>query len=166
MHDLLQHCIHAYRVTCQHAYRVTSCDSYGVSALPCSSCRASQVGSGYYSDIATSIGALQVWPEHRYYATQHPFKPSDSTFVYLNIEQALVDQIEVVLHTQQTLGLSQSPVIAIGSSYSKSLLQCAITAICPCLLLLSGVRVSIHCSVSMFAQHDACLKTDCWFCLL
>ncbi|KAL0040914.1 hypothetical protein WJX79_009751 [Trebouxia sp. C0005] len=81
----------------------------------------SQVGSGYYSDIANSIGALQVWPEHRYYATQQPFKPSDGRFVYLNIEQALVDQIEVVLHTQRTLGLSQSPVIAIGSSYSGQL---------------------------------------------
>ncbi len=166
MHDLLQQCKHAYRVTWQHAYRVTSCDSCGVSAPPCSLCRASQVGSGYYSDIANSIGALQIWPEHRYYATQQPFKPSDSKFVYLNIEQALVDQIEVVLHTQRTLGLSQSPVIAIGSSYSKPLLQRAITAICPCLLFFSGVRVSIHCSVSMFAQHAACLKTDCWSCLL
>jgi len=119
VHDLLQH----FKSPCQHAYRVTSCDSCGVSALPCSSCRDSQVGSGYYSDIANSIGALQIWPEHRYYATQQPFRPSDSRFVYLNIEQALVDQIEVVLHTQRTLGLSHSPVIAVGSSYSKCCFQ-------------------------------------------
>ena len=163
MHDLRQHC----KRSCHHAYCVTSCASCGVSAPPCALCRDSQVGSGYYSDTTNSIGALQIWPEHRYYATQHPFKPSDSTFVYLNIEQALVDQIEVVLHTQQTLGLSQSPVIAIGSSYSESSFQkhvlqgqCSDLVVCcwcnvpsqpyaPVYCHFHASRLSVHCSVKV-----------------
>ena len=82
-------------------------------------CRDTGVGSGYYSDVATSLGALQVWPEHRYYATEAEYTPSLTNYDYLTIEQALVDHIELVLHIQLRLGLDRAPVIAIGGSYSK-----------------------------------------------
>lgn len=81
-------------------------------------CRDSSVGSGFYSDFANSLGALQIWPEHRYYGPV-PYLPDDNIYAHLNIEQALVDQIELVLDVQRTHDLSQSPVVAIGSSYSK-----------------------------------------------
>ena len=81
--------------------------------------RNSEVGSGYYSDIADSLGALQVWPEHRYYA---PDTSNTSNCPLLTIEQALVDQVELVLHIQQQYGLASGPVIAIGNSYSKPFL--------------------------------------------
>lgn len=83
-----------------------------------SSCRDSDVDNGFYSDIADSLGAIQVWPEHRYYGSA-PNRPADKTYEHLNIEQALVDQIELVLDIQRSYRLSLGPVIAIGSSYSK-----------------------------------------------
>ena len=82
-------------------------------------CRDAGIGSGYYSDVATSLGALQLWPEHRYYATEAQYTPSLRNYDYLNIEQAMVDQIELVLDIQLRLGLDRAPVIAIGGSYSK-----------------------------------------------
>ena len=48
-----------------------------------------------------------------------PYRPADNKYEYLTIEQALVDQIELVLNIQRSYQLNQSPVIAIGSSYSK-----------------------------------------------
>ena len=87
--------------------------------LPCC-CRQSAVGSGFYSDLANSIGALQIWPEHRYYAESLPFLPNDN-LQHLSIEQAMVDHIELVLYLQNRLSMDLNPVIAIGSSYSKLL---------------------------------------------
>ena len=82
------------------------------------SCRNSRVNNGFYSDIANAHGALQIWPEHRYYGPK-PYRPADSSYKHLTIEQALVDQVELVLDIQRSYRLSQAPVIAIGSSYSK-----------------------------------------------
>lgn len=76
------------------------------------------VGSGYYSDLANSTRALQIWPEHRYYAKSARYAPADN-FAQFTIEQALVDHIELVLHVQNTLNLTRAPVIALGSSYSE-----------------------------------------------
>ena len=83
-------------------------------------CRSSGVGQGYYSDIADFLGAMQLWPEHRYYATDPKNSPPDDTYEHLSIEQALVDHVELVLHIQRVYGLDRNPVIAIGSSYSES----------------------------------------------
>jgi len=77
-------------------------------------------GSGFYSSLANSTGALQIWPEHRYYAEEAPYTPADD-FAHFTIEQSLVDQIELVLYIQNALNMSTNPVIAIGSSYSKHL---------------------------------------------
>lgn len=82
------------------------------------SCRDSEVNNGFYSDIADACRALQIWPEHRYYGPI-PYRPADSNYEHLTIEQALVDQIELIVDIQRSYQLSQSPVIAIGSSYSK-----------------------------------------------
>ena len=76
------------------------------------------VGSGYYSDLADSLGAVQLWPEHRYYGYGDN-SPPDSNYEHLTIEQALADQMELVLHIQLKYGLDRAPVIAIGASYSE-----------------------------------------------
>lgn len=102
---------YALRHTYRHLARLNQTCPYG--------CRDSPVGSGYYSDAAVSLGALQVWPEHRYYATKADYTPSLTNYDYLTVEQALVDHIEVVLHIQLRLNLDRAPVIAIGASYSK-----------------------------------------------
>ena len=80
--------------------------------------RESQAGTGFYSALANHTGALQVWPEHRYYANRAAYLPGDN-FGHFTIEQALVDHVELVLYIQNLYNLSTSPVIAIGSSYSK-----------------------------------------------
>ena len=89
--------------------------------------------------VANATGALQIWPEHRYYADSPPYLPDDD-FAHFTIEQALVDHIELVLYVQALTNLTRSPVIAIGSSYSKhtvlhsvtynsvELLSCALAA--------------------------------------
>ena len=87
-----------------------------------SHCRTAGVGKGFYSELANSTGALQIWPEHRYYAQEQPYLPKDN-FEHLNIEQALVDHIELVLHVQKLLSMDRNPVIAIGGSYSKQALH-------------------------------------------
>ena len=81
-------------------------------------CRDVGIGSGFYSDLADDTEALQIWPEHRYYADNTSYAPSDK-FDHFTIEQALVDHVELVLHLQNTLNMSHNPVIAIGASYSK-----------------------------------------------
>lgn len=81
-------------------------------------CSSAGVGSGYYSDLATNMSALQLWPEHRYYG-YGDYSPADSDYEHLSIEQALVDQVELVLHIQARYNLDRAPVIAIGASYSK-----------------------------------------------
>ena len=80
--------------------------------------RDSGVGAGFYSEIANTTQALQIWPEHRYYASSANYTPADN-FAHFTIEQALVDHIEIVLHVQNALNMTRSPVIAISSSYSK-----------------------------------------------
>ena len=82
-------------------------------------CRDSSVGSGAYSDYANATGALQIWPGHRYYASNSPYTPVDN-LTHFTIEQALVDHIELVLFVQSTLNMTRNPVIALGSSYSES----------------------------------------------
>ena len=62
---------------------------------------------------------MQLWPEHRYYASDEHNSPPDSNYEHLTIEQALVDQVELVLHIQRQYGLDRAPVVAIGASYSK-----------------------------------------------
>jgi len=83
------------------------------------------VGAGFYADLANSVGALQIWPEHRYYAESLPFLPNDD-LQHLSIEQAMVDHVELVLYLQNLLSMDHNPVIAIGSSYSKLLRACEI----------------------------------------
>lgn len=92
----------------------------------CGCCCCRDISFGAYSDYANSSGALQIWPEHRYYAEKSPYTPVDN-LAHLTIEQALVDHIELVLHVQQTLNMTRNPVIALGSSYSKALTQFACT---------------------------------------
>lgn len=82
----------------------------------------SGVGTGFYSDLANSTGAIQVWPEHRYYSSDPRYVPT-SGLTYLTIEQALVDHIELVLYVQNALNMTRNPVIALGSSYSGQLAQ-------------------------------------------
>ncbi|DBA80617.1 hypothetical protein WJX77_006015 [Trebouxia sp. C0004] len=77
-------------------------------------------GAGFYSALANSTGALQIWPEHRYYANSAPYTPTDK-FAHFTIEQALVDHVELVLYVQNMFKLTTNPVIAIGSSYSGQL---------------------------------------------
>lgn len=77
------------------------------------------MGSGFYSDLANSTRALQIWPEHRYYASLARYAPADN-YAQFTIEQALVDHIELVLHVQNALNMTRAPVIALGPSYSKS----------------------------------------------
>ena len=81
-------------------------------------CRNSNVGAGFYSDLANDTEALQIWPEHRYYADTLRYRPSDN-YEHFTIEQALVDHVELVLHLQNAYNMSRIPVITIGSSYSK-----------------------------------------------
>jgi len=40
-------------------------------------CRSVAPGSGFYSSLANSTVALQIWPEHRYYAEAEPYTPAD-----------------------------------------------------------------------------------------
>ena len=107
-------------------------------------CRETNTGSGFYSALANDTGALQVWPEHRYYATQAPFLPGDN-FGHSTIEQALVDHVELVLYIQNLYNLSTSPVIAIGSSYSKQ----------PTMNLLTSSQhcASVQSTLSMTVNH-------------
>ena len=83
-------------------------------------CRETSIGAVYYSQVARAIGALQIWPEHRYYAPSPPYLPDDD-FAQFTIEQSLVDHIELVLYVQALTNLTRAPVIALGSSYSKSI---------------------------------------------
>ena len=84
--------------------------------LNCCCCR--DISFGAYSDYANATDALQIWPEHRYYAEEAPYTPVDN-LEHFTIEQALVDHIELVLYIQKSLNMTRNPVIAIGSSYSK-----------------------------------------------
>jgi len=59
-----------------------------------------------YSDLANTTGALQIWPEHRYYAESAPFLPQDD-LEHFTVEQALVDHIEVVLAVQKLLNMDR-----------------------------------------------------------
>lgn len=86
-------------------------------------CREASPGTGFYSALANSTGALQIWPEHRYYANSAPYTPTDN-FAHFTIEQALVDHVELVLYVQNMFNLTTNPVIAIGSSYSKHSFPC------------------------------------------
>lgn len=93
-----------------------------------SCCSSADVGLGYYSELAHQTGALQIWPEHRYYANEVPYLPYDN-FEHLNVEQALVDHVEVVLHVQKLLGMDQNPVIAVGGSYIKQSFPAVVSVI-------------------------------------
>lgn len=126
-------------------------------------CRDAGVGSGYYSDVATSLGALQLWPEHRYYATEAQYTPSLRNYDYLNIEQALVDQIELVLDIQLRLGLDRAPVIAIGGSYSKCAVSVA-TCFIPAAFL--HCMTCLLCSCWLAAQDHTFYFCDTWLSLI
>ena len=109
--------------------------------------RDSSIGSGFYSDIADSLGALQIWPEHRYYGPT-PYRPGDSTYERLNIEQTLVDHIELVLELQRLYKLSQGPVIAMGTSYSK----------CRSLTITKSMAACFTFSPSAYIQWEGSLE--------
>ncbi len=112
-----------------------------------SCCSSSDVGLGYYSELANQNNALQIWPEHRYYANEAPYLPYDN-YEHLNVEQALVDHVEVVLHVQKLLGMDQNPVIAIGGSYSKQSFPAVIVMAC-------AVRCSYLCFL-ITSYHAQC----------
>ena len=57
-----------------------------------------------------------------------PYLPYDN-FEHLNVEQALVDHVEVVLHVQKLLGMDQNPVIAVGGSFSKQSFPAVVSVI-------------------------------------
>lgn len=105
-----------------------------------SCCSSSDVGLGYYSELANQTGALQIWPEHRYYANEAPYFPDDN-YEHLNVEQALIDHVEVVLHVQKLLGMDQNPVIAIGGSYGKQSFPAVISAV----VMACAMRCSYLC---------------------
>lgn len=114
-------------------------------------CRSVAPGSGFYSSLANSTAALQIWPEHRYYAEAEPYTPADD-FAHFTIEQSLVDHIELVLYVQNVYNLTTNPVIAIGSSYSK----CKITephSFCHC-VAAAAVQMCFYC-LALFATAYA-----------
>ena len=121
-------------------------------------CRSVTPGSGFYSSLTNSTAALQIWPEHRYYAEAEPYTPADD-FAHFTIEQSLVDHIELVLYVQNVYNMTTNPVIAIGSSYSK----CKTTrphSVCHC-VAAAAVEMCFYClaqSATAYARARIMIK--------
>lgn len=114
--------------------------------------REAGVGYGYYSDLADALGAVQLWPEHRYYGSGK-CSPSDSNYEHLTIEQALADQMELVLHIQMNYGLDRAPVIAIGASYCESAHPLLFTLICSYCMKKTCTHLLASSLMQMIIKH-------------
>lgn len=82
--------------------------------------------NGLMFEFGERVGALLLFPEHRYYGQTLPFGPVDSYtrehVGFLTIEQALADYITVLRAVRAEYKvLSTTPVIAFGGSYPGEL---------------------------------------------
>ncbi|KAJ7294728.1 hypothetical protein O6H91_06G056100 [Diphasiastrum complanatum] len=83
--------------------------------------------TGFLFEIAPRLGALLIFPEHRYYGESMPFgnqerayKNADS-LSYLTTEQALADFATLITDFKKNLSAEASPVVAFGGSYGGML---------------------------------------------
>jgi dipeptidyl-peptidase-2 len=80
--------------------------------------------NGMLFEWGATIGALLVFPEHRYFGASMPFGANSHTrqnVQYLSVDQALRDYVEVISQIRQQFGTNVAPVIAVGGSYPGEL---------------------------------------------
>ncbi|THD23177.1 Dipeptidyl peptidase 2 [Fasciola hepatica] len=79
--------------------------------------------TGFMFDLATSMHALVIFAEHRYYGKSMPFPDSLSQpyIQYLSMEQALADYAYLIVELKQRFNAVRSPVIVFGGSYGGML---------------------------------------------
>ena len=85
-----------------------------------------------------------------------PYLPYDD-YEHLNVEQALVDHVEVVLRVQKLLRMDQNPVIAVGGSYSKQSFSAVISAI----VMACAMRCSYLCILITLCHAQCSLAFAC-----
>lgn len=80
--------------------------------------------NGMLFEWGAALGALLVFPEHRYYGDTFPFGNASHTranVVYLTVDQALRDYVGVIQHIRASFNSPVAPVIAAGGSYPGEL---------------------------------------------
>ncbi|KAJ4832088.1 hypothetical protein Tsubulata_037647 [Turnera subulata] len=83
--------------------------------------------TGFVWDIAPRLGALVVFPEHRYYGESMPYGSREeayknaTTLSYLTTEQALADFAVLVTDLKRNLSAEACPVVLFGGSYGGML---------------------------------------------
>jgi dipeptidyl-peptidase-2 len=81
--------------------------------------------NGMLFEWGAALGALLVFPEHRYYGDSFPFGANSShtraNVQYLTVDQALRDYAGVIQHIRSAFNSPVAPVIAVGGSYPGEL---------------------------------------------
>ncbi|PIA25035.1 hypothetical protein AQUCO_13300024v1 [Aquilegia coerulea] len=83
--------------------------------------------TGFLWEIASTFGALIVFPEHRYYGESMPYGSREKAYKnanslsYLTAEQALADYAVFITDLKRNLSAEASPVVLFGGSYGGML---------------------------------------------
>ena len=81
--------------------------------------------SGFVTDtLASELGALVIFGEHRYYGKSMPFGDKSynkENLKYLTIEQIMNDYVKLIQYIKVLYKLNDSPVIVLGGSYGGML---------------------------------------------
>ena len=82
--------------------------------------------SGFMTEtVAEETKGLIVFGEHRYFGVSYPFEPSVAFTpehnVYLTVEQAMMDFVELVGHVRNSYGMQDKACIVFGGSYGGML---------------------------------------------
>lgn len=83
--------------------------------------------TGFMWELASTFGALILFPEHRYYGESMPFGSQEAAYMdadalaYLTAEQALADFVILLTDLKGNISAEACPVILFGGSYGGML---------------------------------------------
>lgn len=80
--------------------------------------------NGMLFEWGATLGALLVFPEHRYFGQSMPFGNQSHTLAnvqFLSVDQALQDYVHVIAQIRRNFSSPVAPVIAVGGSYPGEL---------------------------------------------
>lgn len=83
--------------------------------------------TGFMWELASTFGALILFPEHRYYGESMPFGSQEAAYMdadalaYLTAEQALADFVTLLTDLKGNISAEACPVILFGGSYGGML---------------------------------------------
>ncbi|KAI5078890.1 hypothetical protein GOP47_0006561 [Adiantum capillus-veneris] len=83
--------------------------------------------TGFLWELASTFGALVLFPEHRYYGESMPFGSQEAAYkdadslAYLTSEQALADFVSLLTDLKKNMSAEACPVVLFGGSYGGML---------------------------------------------